>query len=239
MGLLVLVRHGQAAFLSDDYDRLTPSGEAQARTLGEFWAKQRTVFDEVFTGSLVRQIRTAELVGDQIRASGAAWPQAQVIQGLDEYDGAAVMTALLPLLSRQDTRVNQLAELYESSRGKPDEHKAFQRLFEAVTMAWIDGNISPPGLRSWQDFTNGVRQAIHQAVSGEGTGRRIVVFTSGGPISAAVQLALGLSDRKTLELNWQIRNCSLTEFLFSNNRLTLDRFNCLTHLPDRSQWTYR
>ena len=34
MGTLVLVRHGQASFMAAEYDRLSPTGEAQARKLG-------------------------------------------------------------------------------------------------------------------------------------------------------------------------------------------------------------
>src|SRR3984893_14433603 len=37
MGLITLVRHGQASFLKEDYDKLSELGELQARTLGEYW----------------------------------------------------------------------------------------------------------------------------------------------------------------------------------------------------------
>jgi len=77
---------------------------------------------------------------------------------------------------------------------------------------------------------------IRQRNSG---GRRIVAFTSGGPISVAVQHSLALSDEKTLEINWALRNASVTEFLFTKDRFTLDVFNSLAHVPDRSLWSYR
>ena len=35
MSELVLVRHGQASFFSDDYDQLSPLGELQSQTLGQ------------------------------------------------------------------------------------------------------------------------------------------------------------------------------------------------------------
>ncbi len=34
MGTLYLVRHGQASFGSDDYDRLSPLGQRQSQRLG-------------------------------------------------------------------------------------------------------------------------------------------------------------------------------------------------------------
>src|SRR5437868_11884703 len=63
MSQLILVRHGQAAFLSDDYDRLSPIGEIQARRLGDFWRTRGITFDRIFTGPRVRQINTAKYVG--------------------------------------------------------------------------------------------------------------------------------------------------------------------------------
>jgi broad specificity phosphatase PhoE len=73
---------------------------------------------------------------------------------------------------------------------------------------------------------------------GAGRGRRIVAFTSGGPISVTMQMALEVSDRVTIGLNWQLRNASLTEFVFSKDRFTLEVFNSLPHL-ERELWTYR
>ena len=47
MSSLALVRHGQASLFADDYDILSPLGEAQARHLGDHWARRGEVFDEV------------------------------------------------------------------------------------------------------------------------------------------------------------------------------------------------
>ena len=70
-------------------------------------------------------------------------------------------------------------------------------------------------------------------------GRRIAAFTSGGFIGSAAQWALGAPDRTALELNWRLRNASLTEFLFTPERFTLDSFNVLPHLESADLWTYR
>ncbi len=42
-----------------------------------------------------------------------------------------------------------------------------------------------------------------------------------------------------MELNWRIRNCSLTEIVFTRDRVTLDSFNGIPHLDDPALWTYR
>ena len=72
MSVLVLVRHGQASFSADDYDRLSPAGEAQARRLGDYWTRQAEVFDEVYVGPRRRQQQTADLVGGQLPVGRSA-----------------------------------------------------------------------------------------------------------------------------------------------------------------------
>jgi hypothetical protein len=40
-------------------------------------------------------------------------------------------------------------------------------------------------------------------------------------------------------LNWRIRNCSITEFVFTADRFTLDSFNSIPHLAEPELWTHR
>ncbi len=54
-----------------------------------------------------------------------------------------------------------------------------------------------------------------------------------------VQIATGCGDRAAFDMGWRVRNCSVTDFVFSPDRLTLDGFNALVHLEDSSLWTYR
>ena len=55
----------------------------------------------------------------------------------------------------------------------------------------------------------------------------------------AVQRALHLSARDTLDLAWMIRNCAYSEFVFSGERFTLSTFNSFPHLDEQSLLTYR
>jgi len=83
-------------------------------------------------------------------------------------------------------------------------------------------------------------QELIRGVAGRGmAGRRVAVFTSGGPIGFSVNFAVGGPDRSFLELNWRVRNCSVTGFVFSRDRLTLDSFNQVSHLEDAALHTFR
>ena len=59
---------------------------------------------------------------------------------------------------------------------------------------------------------------------------RVLLVSSGGPISTAVGHVLGTSPATTIELNLRIRNSALTEFAFNPKRHALVSFNTLPHL---------
>ena len=67
-----------------NYDELSPLGQTQARLLGEFWARRRIDFDEVYCGPRVRQRHTADIVGAAYGQAGRAWPEPVVLAELDE-----------------------------------------------------------------------------------------------------------------------------------------------------------
>src|SRR5262245_14999842 len=58
MSTLTLVRHAQASLFAENYDVLSSLGETQARLLGEFSARRKVDFDEVYCGPRTRQRQT-------------------------------------------------------------------------------------------------------------------------------------------------------------------------------------
>ena len=223
---MTLVRHGQASYLSEDYDKLSPLGERQSRVLGEHWAHNGIRFDEVYYGPRNRQIRTGEIVGE---CFGSDWPDPIVLDEFDEYRAEELYRYCLPELARTDPRIGELAAaLYEASL--EDRPRAFERVFQEMTRRWVMGEIGSPKVEPWAAFRVRVHSALASIRSKARRGCRIAVFTSAGPISTAVQLALDLSDTKALELSWLVRNGSCNDFLFSGERFSLGTFNTHSHL---------
>jgi broad specificity phosphatase PhoE len=60
MGVVLLVRHGQASFGTDDYDVLSETGWEQARLLGAWLAGRGVTPDVVVRGGMRRHRETAE-----------------------------------------------------------------------------------------------------------------------------------------------------------------------------------
>ena len=53
MSELYLVRHGQASFGADNYDKLSPLGHKQSYVLGQYFKNKKIAFDRIITGDLV------------------------------------------------------------------------------------------------------------------------------------------------------------------------------------------
>jgi broad specificity phosphatase PhoE len=239
MSSLALVRHGQASFFSDNYDQLSPLGEQQARLLGQYWLKRGTRFDEVFTGPRVRQIETAALAGEAFARAGLPWPEPVVLPELDEHQVDRLIKLALAQIVEAHPRVGPLHAAYTAAESPRDKHRTFQLMFEQVVMLWVEGQIEAPGVESWRAFHERVASGLRRITNAPGRGRSVAAFTSVGAVTVGLQVALDCGDRKAFDLGWRLRNCSITDFLFSRDRLTMEGFNAYPHLDEPQLWTYR
>ena len=239
MSILALVRHGQASFFADNYDQLSPLGEQQARLLGEYWVRRGVRFDEVYTGPRVRQIETAALAGEAFAKAGLPWPEPQFVPELDEHHVDRLIKLKIAEIIREYPHIGPLHTAYHAAEAPRDRHRTFQLMFEEVVMHWVDEKIGSPEVESWPAFRDRVNTGLQRITAGDGRGRRVAAFTSVGAVTVALQRSLACPDRAAFDLGWRVRNCSVTEFVFSQDRLTMDGFNALAHLEDPAMWTFR
>jgi broad specificity phosphatase PhoE len=253
MGMLLLVRHGQASVFADDYDKLSSLGEQQAALLGEHWARRGVAVDLVFHGPRARQRRTEEVACMRFAALGGAWPVATLLDGLDEMAGDVVFRDTLPSLMAEHDEVRRLGEAFHEATARrlaagveghghalADEAlRTLDRLFQNVMHRWIDGQIEGGHVEPWARFRARVGEALSTMLAAAGRGQTVAAFTSAGTIAAAVGAALGLDDARTLELMFQVKNSSVTELRFSGSRFSLHAFNGTPHLAERALETMR
>lgn len=230
MSTLLLVRHGQARAFDADSDRLTERGEEQARVVGDYLVANGFSFDEAYAGTLVRQRRTLELAAEAFDRAGRPFPTPVVDAAWNEYDAQGILGALLPELRGRDVEFERLVGEFEEAAARPDRNRYFQRMFEVLMAAWQRGDVAVDSVEPFARFYERVAGAF-RAMTGRGGRRSVVVFTSGGPIGVCVQAALEASPMSALRLNWRVKNASLTEFVFSEGRISLDCFNAVEHLP--------
>jgi broad specificity phosphatase PhoE len=116
------------------------------------------------------------------------------------------------------------------------DNRTFQKCFETAMQRWLAGSADQG--EPWIAFRDRIVRALRGIQQGP-SHRNVALFTSGGPIGVLVQTALNAPDRSFLEINWRVRNCSITEFVFSGGRFSLDSFNAIPHLTDPKLRTFR
>jgi broad specificity phosphatase PhoE len=230
VGVIYVVRHGQAAFGTEHYDRLTEIGFAQSRLLGAYFGRRKIRFDAVFTGTLRRQTETAQGIFEGHAELGPPSVQ-EVFPALDEYNPEAVMLALTG-----DFPAPALA----AARRDPVVVREHFRVLREALLAWAEDRTKPQGMPVWRAFQDGAVAALIEARQRFPDGN-VLVVSSGGPIAAIVAAVLNAPPATAVELNLRIRNSALSEFAATPRRHHLVSFNGLPHLdtnPDPTLITY-
>ncbi|MDY7229641.1 histidine phosphatase family protein [Hyalangium rubrum] len=231
MTRLYLVRHGQASFGASRYDQLSALGERQALLLGQHLQRIAFRADAWLSGTLDRQRAT---LAAMVRGLASA-PTPDAHPAFNEYDHEAILGAYLPrVMQDMGLSPDDRLTLFSDTR-------QFQDAFAQVMHHWVGGSPHERApFETWEAFHTRIREALEKlARSGP---ERIVIVTSGGPISLAVQAALGLTPEKTFSLNWAIYNASVTELRIRRGALMLSSFNNVAHLElvgDAGLLTYR
>ncbi|HTQ78147.1 MAG TPA: histidine phosphatase family protein [Burkholderiales bacterium] len=216
MAELWLVRHAQAAFGTENYDRLTELGWRQSRWLGEHFAERGIAFDRVARGTLRRHEETLAGICEALGPVPAAEPDA----GLNEYDAESLLRAHTGLA--------------EVRRGG-DRREHFRVLREAL-YAWTEGALDARGTEPYEAFVAFRRRVMTALAEVRSSGaRRVLMVSSGGPISLILAEVLGMPMRGVVDLNLRTRNTGVTEFHFNERAIHCVGFNAVPHLdrPDR------
>jgi len=200
MGMIMLVRHGQASFGSDNYDLLSGLGQRQARQLGRELSSRDVTPTAMVTGGLQRQRHTAQIVLD-----AAAWPLALATdRSWDELDHEV----LAPVGVRDSDR--------------------YQDQLDQALQAWVD--TPRHGTEAFADFDTRVSSALHRLADELGRGESAVVVTSAGVISWLAAVLLGGGHDQWIRMNRVCVNSGVTTIVSGRRGLTLVSFNEHSHL---------
>ena len=181
MGLLLLVRHGQASFGADDYDQLSDLGRRQARRLGERLAGQGVA--RVVSGGMTRQRDTADELGLGLPV--------QQDPRLDEYDHVSLLESFAAAGfgvdgHPQDVLDRALAWWAQGGEGEHERHQDFlDRVQHAVgeltalpgvTVAVTSGGVIATVCERWLRMPPGswpilARVIVNASVTKVATGR--------------------------------------------------------------------
>ncbi len=206
---LTLIRHGQAqtgAKTEATYDQLSALGQQQAGWLGDY-IKANAGFDHVISGSLNRQVQTAEGLG--LSAPHTVDPR---LNEMDYFGLAASLEARagVPWPSSEDEFPPHVAQLLT---------------------AWREDDIED-GLESYEDFCGRITGALEDANKLDG---RVLLVTSTGVISTLATLALALDVPAKCKMFMNVAHTSMHRYAMRPDGLHLTQFAATPHFdyPER------
>ena len=217
MSVLYLVRHGQASFGTDDYDRLSALGSEQSRAVGEQLALLGVAPSHLVNGDMLRQRQTAEGIAVGLGSEMAS----SVDSGWNEFNAS-----------------NLLAALPDHDPRATTDSRIFQRVLEEAAARWAKGDNDGDYEEAFSSFTARVDRALDDAVSSIGSGEQKVVVSSSGAIAWTAARLLRGGFQQWLALNRVTVNSGITKIVKGSSGVSLISFNEHSHLPTGSI-TYR
>jgi broad specificity phosphatase PhoE len=209
---IYLVRHGQAPFGTDDYDRLTATGITQCEQLARHWRVIGRKVDCLFSGTLRRHRDSAAAFTRGFGDPGGVWLEPRALAGFEEYDHRALLDAHYPGGNRADSQ----------------DPREFHRRLTRALMAWTDGSIA--GIEPYGVFRQRCETALAVLLAATGRGRTAVLFASAGSLAAAMQSALGIGDRNAVRLKLTFYNSGVSCLLWDGETITIESLNTVSHL---------
>lgn len=211
MAELLLIRHAQASFGTEDYDRLSSLGKAQSRLVGAALKDMGWVPDRVVSGTLRRQKETLRYMGFD------ATPEEH--HGFDEYDFHDLLRVrfggTIPDQVHRDRKIH------------------FRSLRETLR-EWQGGGLAD-ARETWEEFRTRV-EAARSFATREGA-ERVLAVSSGGAIGQLTAACLNAPSEQMIALNLQIKNTALSRFIFTPRAFFLHEFNATPHFApaDKAQ----
>lgn len=202
---IFLIRHGQASFGEQNYDKLSTTGITQSERLGEWLARTGIHFDVVYSGERERQRDTALIA---LGVSGHPKPVLQVDPAFNELDADRLLQHAIPHAVLKDPSLVSVLVDLKANRDR------FRRVFEQIVDEWVNGGWESAGIGRWEEFRERVLTGVTRLPRRHPESQRIAVFTSGGPITAAIQ---SLGAEQLPGLDWRIANTSITRLVMDEN----------------------
>ena len=215
MGELYLIRHAQASFGAENYDKLSKLGREQSIALGKALSKQGIKPDVWMIGDMRRHRETVEGIVEGMSISN---PAPIIHRGLNEFDFTELLNARY--------------------RGQPapdnmhSDRKTHFRILRQTVLAWQQGEIENPP-ETWDAFVNRIEAARRFII--KQIGQNVLALSSGGAIGQMVAATLQTPTEQQIKLQLQIKNCSVSRFIFTSSAFYLHGFNETPHITTATQ----
>tara|TARA_B100001027_G_scaffold75831_1_gene51814 strand:- start:102 stop:821 length:720 start_codon:yes stop_codon:yes gene_type:complete len=217
---LYLIRHGQASFGEKDYDNLSKKGIKQSTILGKKLLKQKISFETTIIGPLKRHRQTFERINE---GYGGSLNNPVIIEEFAENQLMDIAQYFIPIMLDSDKNLKEIFNSVPFWKRK----RLFLKYFDIIAKQWIHNelDLSDKGFESYDSFRQRIRKAVKKVSSIMKGNSNTMVVSSGGAITGVYAEYYPLNVEEIMELNFKIKNASVSLFKKENDTFTLDSFN--------------
>ena len=199
---------------------MSKKGVKQSIVLGKKLLKQKISFDTTIIGPLKRHQQTFDGINE---GYGGDLQDPLIIEEFAENQLMDIAQHFIPKMLNTD---KNLKEIFNSVPFWKRKRK-FLEYFNIIAKQWIHNelDLSEKGFESYDDFRKRVRKAITKVSSIMSENSNTMVVSSGGAITGVYAECHPLAVEEIMDLNFKIKNASITLFKKENETFTLDSFN--------------
>lgn len=218
MARLYLVRHAQASFGAENYDKLSELGLKQSIYIPAHFSDDPTVSRVLYRGDMLRHKETADYSFTGMTPI--------IHAGLNEFDHIDVLAVHQPAILDKE-------KMTEIIMAQKDPRRFLENEFQTAMLKWMNEEGSTSYKEPFRDFRTRVLDSIRDIIS---TARKdkqkeVIAVTSGGVISLYMTALMDMPLVRMIEMNQHIANTSVTSLLFNDKKTTLSYYNNFSHLP--------
>ncbi len=215
MSELYLIRHAQASFGTDDYDKLSELGHKQSHALGRALAAQGVQPDTWIMGDMRRHRETLEGIA---RGMGLYAIKTEIHSSLNEFD----FTGLL----------NAKYSEHAAPEKMHTDRKTHFRILQKTMLEWQADDIENPP-ETWTEFEKRIEVA-RKFIMRDGA-NTVLALSSGGAISQMISAALETPVEQQIRLQLQMKNCAVNRFIYTRKGFYVHGFNETPHITQETR----
>ncbi len=199
---------------------MSEKGVKQSISLGKKLKKRNLIFDNVVVGPLKRHIQTFNGINE---GYGQDLGNPLVIDEFSENQLMEIAQYFIPKMLNTKKNIKELMSEIPFWKRK----KTFLKYFNIIAQQWINDelNLSDKNFESYISFKNRVKIAKDKVAEIMKEDSKTMVVSSGGTITGIYAECHPLSAEEIMQLNFKIKNASISLFTKQNDTFTLKTFN--------------
>ena len=199
---------------------MSEKGVKQSISLGKKLKKRNLIFDNVVVGPLKRHIQTFNGINE---GYGQDLGNPLVIDEFSENQLMEIAQYFIPKMLNTKKNIKELMSEIPFWKRK----KTFLKYFNIIAQQWINDelNLSDKNFESYKSFKNRVKIAKDKVAEIMKEDSKTMVVSSGGTITGIYAECHPLSAEEIMQLNFKIKNASISLFTKQNDTFTLKTFN--------------